>query len=98
MFMIPVMTECDQLAVAAMNTRHQLINEIEQDLFDRHGPLISDDDLRIALGYRSMEAFRQAMSRGTLAVPVFSIPNRRGKYALVKDVAKWLVVLRDQAL
>ncbi|MCH7395359.1 hypothetical protein MMP66_13940 [Acinetobacter dispersus] len=29
---------------------------IERDLFERHGPMISDEALRVALGYRSTEA------------------------------------------
>lgn len=81
-----------------MSALKQLTHEIERNLFDRYGPLMADDNLRIALGYKSMEAFRQAISRGTLGVPVFSIPNRRGKYALVKDVAAWLATLRDGAI
>ena len=60
---------------------------IEKELFDRYGPLMADDALRIALGYKSTEAFRQALTRKTVPVPVFSIPNRRGKFALVTDVA-----------
>ncbi len=71
---------------------------IERDLFERHGPMIADDALRIALGYRSTEAFRQALTRKTVPVPVFSVENRRGKYALVKDVALWLANQRNAAL
>lgn len=71
---------------------------IERDLFERHGPMIADDALRIALGYRSTDAFRQALSRKTVPIPVFSVENRRGKYALVKDVAKWLVKQRNAAI
>lgn len=71
---------------------------IERDLFDRHGPMISDETLRIALGYRSTEAFRQAITRKTVPVPVFTVEKRRGKYALVKDVALWLASQRNAAL
>jgi hypothetical protein len=71
---------------------------IESYLFDRHGPLLADDALRIALGYKSTDAFRQALTRKTVPVPVFSIKNRRGKYALVKDVASWLAQQRNAAL
>lgn len=91
------MTERDKPA-HTMSALTQLTHEIERNLFDRYGPLIADDTLRIALGYKSMEAFRQAIARGTLGVPVFSIPNRRGKYALVKDVAAWLATLRNGAI
>ena len=71
---------------------------IESYLFDRHGPLLADDALRIALGYKTTDAFRQALTRKTLPVPVFSIKNRRGKNALVKDVASWLAQQRNAAL
>lgn len=63
---------------------------LERSLSDRHGPMMSGEDLRAALGYRSMDAFRQALSRRTVPIPVFSIENRRGKFALVRDVAHWL--------
>lgn len=71
---------------------------IERDLLERHGPMIADDALRIALGYRSTDAFRQALSRKTVPILVFSVENRRGKYALVKDVAEWLVKQRNAAI
>ncbi|MGE8543227.1 MAG: hypothetical protein ACN6NS_02780 [Acinetobacter johnsonii] len=71
---------------------------IEKELFDRYGPLMADDALRIALGYKSTEAFRQALTRKTVPVPVFSIPNRRGKFALVTDVAAWLANQRNSSL
>lgn len=35
---------------------------IEKELFDRYGPLMTDDVLRVALGYKSSEAFRQALT------------------------------------
>jgi hypothetical protein len=70
---------------------------LEHELIGRYGPLISNDDLRVALGYVSMDAFRQALARKTMPIPVFSLPNRRGKYALVKDVAIWLSQQREAA-
>lgn len=57
--------------------------------------MLSGDALRVALGYPSMEAFRQALSRKTVPVPVFSIKQRRGKFALVRDVAQWLAAQRS---
>ena len=71
---------------------------LERELQDKHGPLISNEALRVALGYPSMFAFRQAITRKTTPVPVFSIENRRGKFALVKDVAAWLATKRDSAV
>jgi len=75
-----------------------LAHSLEQDLLHRYGPVIGQDDLRQALGYTSLDAFRQALSRGLLPVPVFPIPHRRGKYALAKDIACWLAQLRLRAL
>ena len=51
---------------------------------------MSGDALRRALGYRSMDALRKAISRGTAPVRVFMLPNRRGRFALARDVAMWL--------
>lgn len=70
---------------------------LEHELMSKYGPLISNDDLRQALGYVSMDAFRQALARKIMPIPVFPLPNRRGKYALVKDVATWLAVQREAA-
>jgi len=74
-----------------------LADILELELMAMYGPLISNDDLRQALGYASMGAFRQALARKTMPVPVFALPNRRGKYALVKDVALWLSQQRETA-
>lgn len=84
-----------------MNPTH--INEplavlLDRELTSRYGPIVSNDNLRLVLGYSSMEAFRQAVSRKTIPIPVFEIENRRGKFALVKDVAAWLAAQRERAL
>lgn len=68
---------------------------LESDLLGQYGPLLTGDALRRALGYPSMDAVRQALSRGTLPVPVFRLPNRRGTFALAKDVAHWLAEQRQ---
>lgn len=60
-----------------------------------YGPLMSGEELRSALGISSKEAFRKALARKTLPVPVFPLENRRGKFALTLDVAKWLVARRE---
>lgn len=75
-----------------------LAQELEQDLLQRYGPVIGPADLRKALGYNTADAFRQALARGVLPVPVFAIAHRRGKFALTKDVAQWIARLRHQAL
>lgn len=72
----------------------ELALRLEADLLKEYGPMLFGDSLRRALGYVSADAFRQAVSRGSIPVPVFALPKRRGKYALVKDVALWLARAR----
>lgn len=80
-----------------MHTDEALAQLLERGLMQQYGPLISNDDLRQALGYPSNEAFRQALVRKRVPVPVFDFENRRGKYALTVDVASWLVAQRKRA-
>lgn len=71
---------------------------LEDELTRQHGPMMTGEPLRLALGYPSKEALRQAFVRNTIPVPVFAIKQRRGKFALTKDVAQWLASLRIGAL
>lgn len=80
-------------------TKHdgQFALQLTSELTARFGVLMSNSDLRQALGYTSADAFRQALYRKTVPVPVFSIPNRRGKFALTTEVASWLAEQRSRA-
>lgn len=81
----------------ATKTHNSLLHiQLEQDLLDKYGPMMSGDNLRIALGYPSKDAFRQALVRKTLPIAVFSIEKRRGKFALTKDVATWIAEQREK--
>lgn len=68
-------------------------DEIARFLTRTHGLVIGGRALTRTLAYPTQEAFRQAESRGTLPVKVFSIPHRRGKFAYTSEVAAWLVNL-----
>jgi hypothetical protein len=84
----------------AKNPRQEDISSIERleaELVRQHGHMLTGDALRCALGYPSMDALRQAHSRGTLPVLVFTIKNRRGKWALTHDVACWIIEQRNNA-
>lgn len=71
---------------------------LERELTERHGVLMSGSELRRTLGYLTSDAFRQALARRTIPVPVFAIANRRGKFALTKEVAAWLAAQRAKAI
>jgi len=66
-------------------------NLLEDDLLKLYGtPILTLTQLQQALNYRSVAAVKQSLYRDTLPVKVFELPNRRGKFAFVKDVANYL--------
>ncbi|MEJ6002687.1 hypothetical protein [Paucibacter soli] len=67
-----------------------LLDELER----RHGPVLGGSDLASALGHRSAASLRQARRRGQVVVPLFTMPNRRGQFALTREVAQWLARAR----
>lgn len=69
----------------------RLKDKLEADMLRMYGsPMISGEALQKALGYKSMDALRQGVSRQTIPVKIFEIENRRGKYALISDIAQYL--------
>lgn len=68
-----------------------LAHELEQELMNRFGsPLLTGEKLAQAMGYRSVHSLRKHMSQSTFPVELFKIDGRRGRFALVKDIALWL--------
>ena len=82
---------------AASATTSTLAMMIERELTLLHGPMMTGEPLRRALGYPSLAAFRQALARKTAPIPVFHIDKRRGKFALTKEVAVWVAQQRSGA-
>jgi hypothetical protein len=70
--------------------------EFVSSLQDRYGPLMGGEYLVKALGYSNSKALRQARLQNRLGVRVFSVPNRRGTFALTRDVAAWLSKIRKE--
>lgn len=81
-----------------MDSEDKLAQEIEQSLHERHGPMLGGAALCRALGFPTAAAMRQAVSRGRVPVPLFDIENRRGRFALTRDVAMWLARCRAKSL
>jgi len=67
-----------------------LANEMQRQLLAQYGPLLGGSALHKALGFANAAAMRQAAIRNQVGVRLFSITNRRGKFALTRDVAQWL--------
>ena len=78
-------------------TETDLVIGIERRLIEQYGPILGGKNLSNVLGFPSIAAFRQALWRKRIPVPVFSLPQRRGKFALSRDVAVWLAEQRQRA-
>lgn len=63
---------------------------LEEHLFLRFGPTLGGRDLYAALGFKTYSAFHRGKQRGEIGVHVFTLPGRRGWFALTTDVAAWL--------
>ena len=75
-------------------SEEELANQINADLFKQFGIMIGGADLSKVLGYRNYDAFRQAVRRETISIPLFRVPHRKGRFALTKDIATWLAKMR----
>ena len=68
-----------------------LADELEDDLLKLYdSPILTLKQLQKALNFRSVGAVKQAILRGVFPLHTFCMPNRRGKFALAKDVAIFL--------
>lgn len=72
------------------HTDPDLVEELQDALERRYGPVLGGGKLASALGFASNEALRQARRRGQVSVTLFTLPKRRGHFALARDVARWL--------
>lgn len=60
------------------------------ELVARYGYMVGGDDLWRLLGYRSLDSFRKAQTKGTVPITTFRIEGRRTRYGSTEDLARWL--------
>lgn len=72
--------------------------ELIQRLSEKYGTMLGSSALIKELAYPSPAAFQQALVRGAVPVPVFKVQQRRGSFALTRDVALWLSTQRAMAI
>lgn len=92
-----VTSRCELLACKMENepcTKLVLREQLRESLLRLHGPLLGGESLALALGHRTAASLRQARRRGQVTVPLFTLANRRGWFALTHDVADWLAERR----
>lgn len=74
----------------ADGARAASLPQLEAQLIRTYGVIVGGARLSQALGYPTQQAFRQAVARGRVPVPLFTIPGRRGKFAQIQDIARWV--------
>jgi len=75
-------------------TLQTLAQDLRESLERQYGPLLGGKDLCRCLGLASSAALRQARRRGRVAVTLFTLPKRRGHFALTREVAVHLAQAR----
>lgn len=78
-------------------SKDDLLTRLNDELSRQYGSVLGSADLVKVLGYPSAGAFRMAMVRGTVPVPLFTIPHRRGHFALTLEVAAWMCSQRFES-
>ncbi|MDR7123102.1 hypothetical protein [Rheinheimera soli] len=69
--------------------------KLERELMHAYGsPLLTGEKLAEAMGYRSIHSLRKHVSQRNFPIELFSIQGRRGRFALVRDIALWLAKQR----
>lgn len=66
------------------------VEDLESRLTRALGAVVGGRILSRTLGYRTQSAFRQALARKRLPVPIFVLEGRRGRFAYTGDIARWL--------
>jgi len=71
--------------------------QYERTLMELYGLVVGGKELWHLLGYKTGDAFRQAVKRNTLPVPTFVLKGRRARMARVRDIAEWLASVDQTA-
>ena len=59
-------------------------------LLREYGAIVGGRELRRVLGFRNAAAFGKAVRSGAMPFNFLRLPGRRGRFALVSDIADWL--------
>lgn len=65
-------------------------NDLKERLLKLYGPMVGGAELRKILGYNAANTFNRAKRLKLISVHIFSLPTRRGSFALTSDIAEWL--------
>lgn len=63
---------------------------LRQLLLREYGAVVGGRDLRRVLGFKSAASFGRAVRAGSVPLNFMNLPGRRGRFALISDIADWL--------
>lgn len=70
---------------------------LKQRLWSEFGPVMDTKALCKVLHYRSTNSLNAAHGRGLLPFLAFSLPGRRGMFALTEEIAEMIELSADRA-
>lgn len=73
------------------------VAEYEKCLLLEYGVVVGGKNLRHLLGYRTGDAFRQAVRRNQIPFPTFIPEGRRARMARTRDIAIWLASIDTES-
>lgn len=73
-----------------ISAEEALLNE----LIEKHGEIVNLDSLSKIIGYKTVAAVKYAIKKEQLSINTFYIKGRKGRYAMTRDVASWLIECR----
>lgn len=69
----------------------QSMKSIHEELQERFGPVLNEDELARLLRFRSVQALAAAVRRRSLGdLVLFRLPGRTGRWVRSSDLAQWM--------
>lgn len=96
--MVPPMVSlmCPRPVDVCHSTALESYEVFEARLIRALGATVGGGGLSRALGYPTQDAFRKAHQRGRVPIATFEVRGRRGRFAMVVDIAAWLWREREE--
>lgn len=90
-----VVREQTEVDLEAVRLR-DMERSIADHLMCRYGPVLNIGALVETLKFPSKDALERSLERGHLRLAITDMPNRRGKFALAQNVARYLVEMSTE--
>jgi sRNA-binding regulator protein Hfq len=65
--------------------------ELISQLTERYGEMVDLKTLSKIIGYKTVDALKYAIRKNQFEVTTFFIEGRKGRFAMIRDVASWMI-------